>query len=515
MAKKPVSLSFEDIAAYLDSEKKINEFTIDEQNFLMSDVWELEKAEYNITRTLHISKSLTFQGNDSTFTCAGTKECIIISASNVFITGFKINNFPTAILVDSEGKIIENIIVEKVTVNVLGNIGFIATNSQSNGKLRHVHFRECEVYSPTSEWLDVEDELSQQLPFCCVLAMARDEKVSKIENCSIEDIWFENNYSHNGNREPFNFLGSGLIIDNMNDFRKGTPKAYRNLYLDGLHFIGNKVDIAWDAAFNFLGTTFNSQNIHCRNIEIAENDAGTGIAGIYLFVAEPFVGDNSNMTMKHVIIRDNHFHKAIPDVGEPERMVFIGACRLDYYEPTSAYNNLLEDVEIYNNTFVGSGPVVTGIYSMIDGNSVAENNITRNVRIHDNKILRTDTAFIIDGCQSEGRRYDWYWGSPRHDKKWLEPIANNVQTTILKNNAVENITVENNVIEGYRYKLKASGANIRGHAVATGNQACKDIIFSNNNFGIGESHIHVADVIMEDYCIDGGGNTVDLKLKNI
>lgn len=512
---KPKQLLLDDIALYLDDQKSINEFSKEEQDFLISKEWDLEKDEYVLSRTMHITEPVKLNGNGSTIKCDGIKEGFVIASSDVKMSGFNLVDFPVAVLIDAEGKTIENITVEKVVVKNLIEIGFAATNSLSNGHLRHVVIKNCDVYCANTEWLDVEEELSQQIPFICTLALHRDLSTTLIENCSIEDIWFDGNYSHNGIREPFNFFGCGLLDDGMNDYWNGREIKYRNLFLDGLHFVRNKVDIAWDAAFNFIGTSFDAENIHSKNIEIAENDAGTGIAGIYLFVSEPFYGENSNMTMKHVVIRDNNLHKSVDDVGEPERMVYMGACRLDYYEPTYARNNLLEDIQIYGNTFTGSGPVITGIYSMIDGVSIAENNIVRNVRIHDNTILDAETAFIIDGCQCEGRRHDWNWGSPRHNKKWLDEIENSEVTFEFKNNGVEDVIIENNTVDGYRYKVRATGANVRGHGIVSNNKANKNIRFSNNKFGIGDGHLYVNHVHLEDFCKDGGGNEVDLNIKNI
>ncbi|MCD8068551.1 MAG: hypothetical protein LUE87_06650, partial [Lachnospiraceae bacterium] len=156
-------------------------------------------------------------------------------------------------------------------------------------------------------------------------------------------------------------------------------------------------------------------------VEIAENYGGFGIAGIYLYGGETLWSNSDDCVVRNILIRDNHLKRAVEDVGEPTRGLFIASARVDYFENISIENSVMENLDIYGNTIDGAGIVIDGAYSMLDGNLVMRNNVIRNVNIHDNMILNADYAFIFTGAQMEGRRYDWNFGYPRHAKMWLGP----------------------------------------------------------------------------------------------
>ncbi|MCD8068550.1 MAG: hypothetical protein LUE87_06645, partial [Lachnospiraceae bacterium] len=82
-------------------------------------------------------------------------------------------------------------------------------------------------------------------------------------------------------------------------------------------------------------------------------------------------------------------------------------------------------------------------------------------------------------------------------------------TLKMNHNRIEDLTCENNKIDGYRYRVAAIGAECRGHGIASDNTVTKNIIFRNNQYGVGEDHVRVADYTYDDFSRDGGGNKVD------
>ncbi len=363
--------------------------------------------------------------------------------------------------------------------------------------------------SYTGAWEDNDGGGALNIPFSGAAAVARD--VAEVRDCLLEDVWLENNEVHGGLRIGFNSMAA------MPSYGQAMALRTRlvNNTVRGLHYIGNWTEQCWDGGFNIVGAFMNTEGSLIEDVELAGNRIGYGITALYMFPGEPIFGPNAGSVIRNVTIRDNEFKCTVDDVGEPIRGIFLAGGRLDYFPGAEARDCVLENVQIFGNTFDGAGPVLTGAYTLLDGEGCCENNVVRNVHIHDNRILNADYAFTVEGAQMEGRRYDWNFGFPRHDKKYLDPVEDDdVVLMRMKNNRVEDVLIEDNVIEGYRYRVLASGADIRGHGLAEENKACKNIVMRNNRYGVGEAHVRVAHYIGEDFCRDGGGNEVDETLRS-
>lgn len=295
----------------------------------------------------------------------------------------------------------------------------------------------------------------------------------------------------------------------LSDFCRRANVADSNIF-QNLVIRNNYVETCWDSPINIISEFYLCKGSRIEGILIEENELGFGIAGIYLFANAPTLCDSCDGgVIKNVVIRKNKLTRAVSDVGEPSRGLFITAGRADYYEGTNVRNSKIEVIEICDNVIDGAGINVAGAYALLDGRGETINNVVSDISIHDNIIKNADVAFTFDGTQIEGRRYDWNFGYPRHDKRWLEDLASDeVTTNITRDNRVEGLTCINNTVDGYCYRINASGANVRGHGIASGNQVVKDIVFRDNNFKVGENHVHVADFIGEDYAHDAGGNEV-------
>ncbi len=503
--KIPESLSLDTLAAVLTGQKAPAELAPEAQAFLASDVWEFDKKTYPLSSTIVLLKPVRIVGNGAEIRAEGPAPlAFLLSGSGVTVSDLRLTGFPVGVLVDSRGRLVENVTVEKIVIDPIVKNGICVYNSQSNGTLKDITVRECDVTGLSDTWDDVDNEMSAQLPYLLAIAMrSPGSDAPLIEHCRLENIRFENNIARRGFRAPFVYFGSLATAPGV---------RFHDLRAKGLFFINNKADICWDGAFNLTGAGPFTTDMVNEDIELIGNDVGTGIAGVYLFSAEPVFGENRGSVMRHVVIRDNHFHKSVEDVGEPERMIFAASARLDYYEGCKAYDSVLEDIEISGNTFDGSGPVLTGCYNLLDGRSEGSGNVIRDVRITGNTLLNVDKAFILDGAQDEGRRFDWNFGSPRHNKQWLPPVTDNGPLSRLTDNRVEDVLIEGNVIDGYRYKAEVAGANVRGHAVIKDNKAVKNIVFRNNEFRTGEAHVRIANVFSEDYVTDEGGNEADLEI---
>lgn len=504
----PTSLTLNELAAYLDGEKRV--YTPEETAFLKqfeAGTIDLEEKEYTLSRTLNLRKPIVFRGNGAKIIGKDLKYGIIVSSGNSRLENFHIKDVERALILDPLGGTMEHVVVECVSVDLV-ELAFEYGSSASGGVMRDIHFNACKV-TGTSVWEDSVTGGSSSLPFSGAAAVARSD--SEIRDCLLEDIWFERNEVYGGLRTAF---AASATAASFAELLQINVKLVNNT-VRRMHYISNYVEECWDGPFNITSGWINTEGALMEDLEFAENKAGFGIAAIYLHSGEPLMGPNVGSVIRNVVIRDNEFTRVIQDVGEPTRVIFMSAARLDYFPHAEARDCVLENVQIYGNIFDGAGPVFCGAYALLDGEGYCENNVLRNVHVYDNRIINVDYAFMVEGAQMEGRRYDWNFGYPRHDKKWLDPVEDDsVVLMRMKNNRVENLLIENNTIEGYRYRVLASGADIRGHGLAEDNKACKNIVIKNNHYGVGERHVRVAHYIGEDFCHDGGGNEVDEALRN-
>ncbi len=469
---------------------------------------ELPQGEYTLTKTINIQKPCVFGGNGATLRGADTPTGIYIMSSGVTVRDLVMEGFKIAVDIDPQGQVLENVLIDNIQIS-LEDYGVMVGSSFSNGVARHIHIQNC-VVTGSDGW--VEDELALSLAFNACAAKGRDISTDAIHNCLLEDVWFENNSVLGGIRVGFNLSGAYP----SQAFKKHLDNPCCGNVMKGIHYIGNYVQESWDGAINVMCSAICNKDSILDGFEMAHNKLGFGITSLYFFANEGGRGYSSGGIIRNAVIRDNTLTRVIQDVGEPTRGLFIAAARTDYYPNTVIKGALMENVEICGNTLDGAGIVLCGAYALLDGEGGAcEDNLLRNVSIHDNTIRNADYAFIFEAAQLEGRRYDWNFGYPRHEKKWADPIEDDsVVTTRLINNRIEDVLCENNTIEGFRYRVLASGADIRGHGAAQGNQVCKNIVMRNNHFGVGENHVRVADYIGEDFCQDLGGNKVDERLKN-
>lgn len=518
----PAGFSLDELASYLDGEKALDSFSTQEQAFLraVDEGWlDLAEQEYTLTRTLNIRKPLSINGNNATIIgnlppmtndyIGGSQGVgFYVTGNQVKISDLTLKKILCAVDIDPCGKTVEHITLENITV-FLCKIGFQFGSSLSNGVLRDLHFKNCRVECETSVW--EHNEMAAALPFTGSAAFARENTKGDIDNCLLEDVWFEQNTIRGQARIGINLVCSLTTMELI----LGHPGHFHNVTLRGIHFIGNEIEKCWDVPISIVCTCHNAENGLVENVEIAENKMGHGISGLYLYAAEPLIGECRGAVVRNIEIRGNEITRVIADVGEPSRGIYIGAVRQDYYEGVIVRNALMENIRIFGNTFDGAGPNIVSVYAMLDGETYCANNLVRNVEIHDNLIKNAEYAFTFKAAELEGRRYDWNFGYPRHDQQWLPPVEDDsIPLVHVENNRIENLICENNRIEGYRYRIFAAGADCRGHGIASGNKLCTGIIFRNNIFGTGENHIRIGDYFGEDFCIDGGGNEVDPHLKN-
>lgn len=491
--------SLDDFASYLDGAHN-SYFEGIEGNQLVLE------GEHSLTSTLNINRPLTISGGS--IVGSGAQYAISITSSDVYVNNVTISGFDYGIEIDALGAIVSNVQLDTVHINVI-KTGFEVGSSVNNSQLKDIRLVNCVASLPTELWN--EDATGFMLaPYALSAARHTGTTNASLDNCILDGITMSHCKKLGCTR-----LGMAImphIAGRGEAFN--TSVVYGDVQMHNVCVSHCHFDDCWDGVFNIVGGYIGNSGALVTNLEIAHNTIRFGIGGIYLAASEPMFGNSTACKFAGVAIHHNAFIKAIEDVGEPERAIFIVASRSDAFAGVNSYDNVVENVDIYNNTFEGAGIVIAGAYSMLDNQCTHQANVVNNINIHHNNIASADVAFTFDGCQLEGRMYDWNFGYPRHDMQWGEIIDDDSITTMtMIDNAVSNITCTDNTIEGYRYRIKASGANGHGHAVCQGNRVVDNIVFERNSFGIGENHLHVQDIIMDDYVRDNGGNKVSMAFK--
>ncbi|GEM_PF-6451074 len=462
----------------------------------------LEKdAVYEIDREVRIEKAITIHGNGAIVRADKKAIGLLVTVSCVTVEDLRMEGFLCAVQVDPFGGECENIAFRNLTIDMLYR-AFLVSSCESEGIIRNVTIEDCTLRG-ADQWN--EDEGAGLVPISVSAAKLRDGCTRTVKNAIAENIMIKNNRILGGMRIGMSVSTSVPVsfVDGSLDYE------FENNVVRNVSFIGNSAEACWDSPFNIMSGYGNSKNDLMENVLIEGNDLGFGISGCYLHVAETLFGATYDPKIRGVRIMNNHLKRVIEDVGEPSRGLFLTACRGDYYPGVRSYHAVLEDVEVAGNVIDGAGIVIAGIYALLDGDMTFDRNIVQRVDIHHNRILNADYAFTIETAQTEARIYDWNFGYPRHDKRWAPDITDHsVPTLKFLNNEIRDLAIHDNEIDGYRYKVLASAADLRGHAYAEGNKLTENITFENNTYNVGENHFRVAGFIGEDYATDGGGNVV-------
>ncbi len=458
------------------------------------------EGEHILTKTLNLHFPITITGNNAVI--KGENSDIFafsVVSSDVTVQNLFIDNFKFGLEVDGLGSCVENVLVQNVTVKHALNAIEVGS-SRSNSILRNITFNGCTVISKDAQWQEYEyADVSLGYVLCC----ARHKGGDTIDNCLLDGLYVNNCTKEGSTRAGITFLtaipsGGTIVAQNL---------SYSNLVVRNINITNNHVQTCWDVPITVVAQCINTGVVTIDGVNITGNYCEQGISGMQLCGGAHHFEEGGGSSIKNIKITNNHIKQVIEDLGEPARGIFMMGVRGDYYPGMKSCDYLIENVEIANNKFEGVGVVITGVYTFLDGPVEHKNNAVRNVNIHHNEFIDVDCPFVFDGCQMDGRLFDWNFGYPRHDKKWGEEIGDHsVVTAVMTNNRVENITCTDNTIEGYRYKVKASGATGHGHGACKNNKVCGDIVFERNSFGTGENHIHVQGFVCDDYVRDLGGN---------
>lgn len=456
----------------------------------------LEKRKvYELPETIELSKPVHIDGQGATLNIASMVGIHILS-SDIRIENLTIRGAQVSIYIENTSGILENINVENCKFQKYHLAGIMGGATESNCLCKNITIKNCEFRSAFETKLEGN---------CNDILFAAAIAGNNVENGTLDGLNIQNCKLY-GQSICNIFILPGISLNQSVDI-SFTDCVIRNILIDGCIITGaNDTSIAIQA--NLIN------NIRCgaENVVVTNCTTDVGITGISASSGSPLKGDCHGSYFKGFQCIGNTIFGS-DRVGEEMSAINISAGEIDYYSDARCYDSYICDVEIRDNYIhdCDRGVNIHAAYSIIDAEELGhlEGNYVENVVIEDNRLKDVDTCFMLLGAWIDGRRLDWHLGNKKKTQFWLPRFEDHSKTTfVVKDNYVRNLRCENNMCDGYKVCVLASGTFARGNSVMIGNRIDENIIFQKNTFINGEDHIKVADAILEDWVRDGGGNKV-------
>lgn len=469
-------------------------------NYIFSDDLQgkvvLEKGKvYELSDTIELSKPTHLDGQGAILNI-GSMTGIHITSSDVRIENLTINGAQISVYVENTSGVLENINIENCKFQEYHIAGVMGGASESDCLSKDITIKNCAFYSAKQK----KDGVS-----CNDIMFAAAIAGNNVEN-GILDGFNIQNCKLCGQSVCNIFMLPGISMNQSTDI-SFTNCIIRNILIDGCTLTG-----AYDTSIAIQANLINNMNCGAENVVVKNCTTDIGITGISASSGSPLKGDCHGSYFKGFKCIGNTIFGS-DRVGEEMSAINISAGEIDYYSDARCYDSYICDVEIRDNYIhdCERGINIHAVYSIIDAEESGhlEGNYVENVVVENNRLKDVDTCFMLLGAWIDGRRLDWHLGNEKKTQFWLPRFENHEKTSfVAKDNYVRNLRCENNMCDGYKVCVLASGAFARGNSVMTGNRIDENIIFQNNTFINGEDHIKVADTILEDWVRDGGGNKV-------
>lgn len=457
---------------------------------------------------LYITDPLTIEGNGAVIEGTGNNR-IKIASSDVTLRGIHFRGFGDCLEIDGMGGEIHQIHIENCIFSDYRHNGILTGSSVSGSTIRTLEIGNCEFHGPGASVSQGDVEGC----FGIMLQVTSTESTDPVEDCAVEDVFIHHCMIDNCNRMAIYMTGNctaHLSLENLYGYGETGRLRMKNVEIADC-----EIRDCWDASINLLTGMIKQRETLFENITIRRNKVEQGIWGVYITAAEPFIGHGDTIHVRNVLVEDNEFYERKGGPGEASYGVAVMAGRADYFPGITCDHCLTEQIVIRNNTIrdVTTGVIVAAADSLIDGAGVSVSDCTvRDVVIEYNQIMNVENVFILTAAWMEGRLFDYQIGVPAKNKVWGEHITNHETVTVnCENNVATDITIRNNVIDGYRYKYVIGAALARGHARIKNNRL-ENLTLENNLFQNGEAHIRIQSVIVDDWVKDEG-NVFDPTMK--
>ncbi len=460
----------------------------------------LEEKQYEIDETLNIHRSVNINGQGATI-ISHNGSTFSIMASDVTIHSINIEGGADQITIDAVGKEISNIVISNMLFLNYQHAGIWIGSSKSNSSIEKVSIKNSKFIK--------EKQIDGVFDILLNSAASKDGK--DISNTLVSHVHILNNYF--AGLAWCNFLGvvTMSVAPGMENKTKFVRCNIHHVTLEN-----NNLSGSYDTAIAQMANFINTEDSYFDYFDVINNTIAFNITGIASTAGSPLMGTAKNVTARHIRFIKNRIIEREGGCGEPSVAMTLAAANLDYIS-VNCYDCLMEHVKICDNEVIGTtvGIRLEGASAMVDVDTPCEmkGNVLRDVCITGNHLKSVEECFQIFGVRAQGRRTDWNWGGDHKMQYWQKPLENNnVITMSASDNKIQNVVIEDNILDGYRYMYSVVGAWARGHGIFSGNKATDIII--RNNFGThGEDHILVENTWLQDWAHNGGANEVNSSLK--
>lgn len=459
---------------------------------------------FELTEIIPIHNAVTISGYGVTLD-ASSNGGFFIDSGDVVLEGIHIRGGGTAVTVDPKGKTIENVTIRDCYLEKFGFAGIFAYGSEDNSVCKNLLIEDCVIKSR-----DIDHPTTSvgayHISFGAAFSMdGRPMKDCLLDGLVIKGCTMQGACTCN----VMGIVGLGSSVEDGFVFERCNIK---NVRIEN-SVMKDSFDTAIVAQANFIG------NIDCTwtNFDVLNNKVEYCITGVSATGGSPMFGKAEGVCFRGIRFIGNEIYGREGGAHEPDIAIWLMAAQIDYYT-CSCEGCSLEDIEVRGNYIHDAmrGIAVCGSHAMIDAEPPCSmnKNYVSDIVISENRLENVADCFCIHAAWIDGRRSDWWWSFDHRIQNWQPAIRDHHKSTLeVRDNYIKNMTIINNVCNGFRNSMFASGARGRGNGVYSNNKLIDNIVVRNNKFINGENHCMICDSIMEDWCTDQGGNEIDPTIK--
>lgn len=463
------------------------------------------------TQPLPILSPLEIRGNGTTIVGNGGMG-LILMASNTSIDDLVMDNFSTAVMINSHGQNISDISIKNCYFRRFTECSLMTGSDLSNGKISNVSIADCTFEgAPAPDVEGISDWFIAPIGIMLLAASGQDD--ADIHDCSIENVLIRNCTFKDRHRNSINTIPAAIATKSEKEvIHYSHDCSIRGLKIEGCNFRN-----AYDATINIMGSYMHNIGSVTEDVEISNCYLEYNIWGIYFCATEPCQGTVGETVVRNINVHHNELHLRSGGSGEDSAAFAIQCGRLDYADGAKANHGLVENIKVNDNIIYHTqhGIFLNAADSMVDGlDTEMIGNVIQNAEICRNRLYDVDDCFTFYGAQLEGRRVDIRIGIPPRTMNWLPLLEDHsVTTCTTKDNIIRNVICRDNYCTGYKFKYKIAGIKAGGHAYADNNRVAEDLVLENNTFENGEGHILVENQVIYDW-VQAQNNFAPMRYRN-
>ena len=473
-----------------------------------------ENGAFVLDKPVNIRRPVKIRGNHACLS-GDVPYGIGIYCSDVEVSDLVIDKVVKGVMIDAEDHTAENITLKDLIINDPGyGVGINIGSTKSHGFIHNVLVEGCVINSGYDE--DASEKMGFHdgaMGFNIAAACPDSSTDEDVVGAVIDGLIIQNCRVLGARRYGINMLVGISIPQPGTDFMNMKAKIV-DCVIRNMKVLNSEFDYCREMAITLSGGCMNNYGSLLENLEIGGCRVVYGICGMGFSGAGPIIPTSvsRNMGMRHGTIHDNTLIMMDLPVNEPSAAINLTTARSEGFAGVEVYDCFVEDVDIYRNTVIGADQAIQVVCanSMGDTAVALSNNRISDVRIYENHIKDSRTAFVFMAAYAEGRRFDWNWGWRKQDYTFAELSKTHEPTICFYDNVIRNVDCHDNDINGCANEIVCVAGLGRGHARFKNNKITENFRYYDNHFERSEGHVNIAGTYYSDWVRDEGGNEVHI-----